>query len=340
MIENITDWDAILTKLSERVQKDFLSKETNDRFTFEYTKDVHGFKDSARHAFAEILDQLKQQTFDSYKGAFNRELEGRILKESHLLQKQFDEAANLISQLIYDSFREEAEKSETNFQEVMIEQISIMKEQNQQKIEKLIRSERSIFDKSLSDMRVKSENAIKQAEDDLKKDFLDLLKTGRNRVEQEFRELHENQARSFSAVERRHIQSLKLDLEKSNDRDLEHYRAQLNESLKMELTHWLDQSIDAVKQNNKLQLDAERARLSDEMSAVLQEKKDAWTERLNQWGLTIKLQTRPHKAKEVTLNMEQEAAKILRDLTGTIHQLRQQANMHIDQLSTTLRRLS
>lgn len=337
LIEKLPDWNEILSKLSDKLYNDFFKKESSSRFTFEYSSDLETFKENARYALAEMLSEQKVKTLDAYKGAFTRELEGRLMKESAFFQKQFDDAVSFISTIIADYFKQETDKLEFQIRSLFREQLTLLKEQHQEKIDRILRSEKSHQEKQIAAMRAQAEAEYKESEEEIRKSFADQLRCGRAEIEKDSRLARERELLDFNYFQKQSVEKLRGELEISNQEALSQYRSELNQKLRNEVNSWLDARLDNLKKENEIILDAERVRIESEMINKLREIQSTWNSKLQHWSHSIRLQSRPHKAKELNQNMEKEAAAMLRELTGTIQQFRQQANIHIDQISSTVK---
>jgi hypothetical protein len=332
-----SEWNAILGKLAQKLFQDYFNEPRTSSFSFEYSKSLSQFKEDANLSIAEHLHALKIQVLNSYNGAFTREIEGRLIKESLYFQKKFDEAYRYLCQAIKQEFTSQMKDYENSIDASIKEQIEVLKSQTTAKIEKVIHSEKMHLERKNAEYLQQAQKNLDFERLELDRMFAEQLQIARGEVEREFKESRSLERQKLEDSHAVDIQNYKANLALRHAEEVEKYRNELKLQLNSEVRTWLSHQIEQLKLESNAHLATAISSEQSEYLLNLESKKRELIGKLDHWGRTIKSQTKTKKAKEQVLFMEQQAAQMLRELASAVHQIRLQSNIHIDSLRSDFR---
>ncbi len=335
--ENQSEWNVILGKLAEQLFHNYFNDANSSAFSFEYSKYVNQFKEDASLSVAEHLNVLKIQTVSAYKGAFTREMEGRLIKESLYFQKKFDEAYNFLCHSVKQEFVSQMEHFQNTINSSFREQLAVLKSQTEEKIEKVIHTEKMHLERKNSEYLQCAQKNLDLEKRELDRVFSERLLIARQDLERDFRENRELEKSKLEQSHKLSIEKYKAALALKHEEELEKYHGELKAQLSSEVNTWLTHQVEQLKLESNANFTNAVACEQNEYVVMLESKKQSLIGQLDQIGRTIKLQTKTKKAKEQVVLMEQQAAQMLRDLASAVHQIRLQSNIHIDTLRSDFR---
>ncbi len=337
LLKNQPNWQEIMARLGERLYQDFIQDEGQMAPRFDYTPNLEDFKNASKLVLALELCKYRENALAAYKGCFNMELEGRLIKESQYFQKRFREATEYIGQLIQEECLHDEENLSATLRAKVQSELIAAKNHYESELLFCIQKERDSHTDKLREMELETKKKLDEEHRSLEVQFHTQLAHAKKQLDIEFKKNHEQKVNLARVELQNALLSQSEILDNLHQKALATYKDELNQKLKQELASWLEVKLDELNKSKEEAHQIKLTHLQENHLVEIDASKSRYLSQLDAWTAAIKTQVRAKIAKEQKILMEKEAAQMLRDLAASVHHVNLQANLHIDSLETKTR---